>query len=53
MVDRKGILAPGEEWMNPAQKEIAEKNNKEQLHGDLKAAMKGRDIFAVYLHRIL
>ena len=45
MVDRKGILAPGEEWMNPAQKEIAEKTNKEQLHGDLKAAMKGRDIF--------
>ena len=45
MVDRKGILAPGEEWMNPAQMEIAEKTNKEQLHGDLKAAMKGRDIF--------
>ena len=45
MVDRKGILAPGKEWMNPAQKEIAEKTNKEQLHGDLKAAMKGRDIF--------
>ena len=45
MVDRKGIQAPGEEWMNPAQKEIAEKTNKEQLHGDLKAAMKGRDIF--------
>mgnify|MGYP002619269403 CR=1 FL=1 len=45
MVDRKGILAPGEEWMNSAQKEIAEKTNKEQLHGDLKAAMKGRDIF--------
>lgn len=45
MVDRKGILAPGEEWMNPEQKEIAEKTNKEQLHGDLKAAMKGRDIF--------
>ncbi len=45
MVDRKGILAPGEEWMNPVQKEIAEKTNKEQLHGNLKAAMKGRDIF--------
>ena len=45
LVDRNGILAPGEEWMNPAQKEIAEKTNKEQLHGDLKAAMKGRDIF--------
>lgn len=45
MVDRKGILAPGEEWMNPVQKEIAEKTNKEQIHGDLKTAMKGRDIF--------
>lgn len=45
MVDRKGILAPGEEWMNPAQEEIAEKTNKEQIHGDLKTAMKGRDIF--------
>ena len=45
MVERKGILAPGEEWMNPAQKEIAEKTNKEQIHGDLKTAMKGRDIF--------
>ena len=45
LVDRNGILAPGEEWMNPAQKEMAEKTNKEQLHGDLKAAMKGRDIF--------
>ena len=45
MVDRKGILAPGEEWMNPAQQEIAEKTNKERLHGDLKDAMKGRDIF--------
>lgn len=45
LVDRQGILAPGEEWMNPAQKEMAEKTNKEQLHGDLATAMKGRDIF--------
>ena len=43
LVDR--ILAPGEEWMNPAQKEMAEITNKERLHGDLKTAMKGRDIF--------
>ena len=28
-----------------SQKEIAEKTNKEQIHGDLKTAMKGRDIF--------
>lgn len=45
LVDRKGILAVGEEWMNPAQKEMAEKTNKEQIHGDLKTAMKGRDVF--------
>ena len=52
LVDRNGILAPGEEWMNPAQKEMAEITNKERLHGDLKTAMKGRDILSVYLHRI-
>ncbi len=45
LVDKKGILAVGEEWMNPAQKEMAEKTNKEQLHGDLKAAMAGKDVF--------
>ena len=45
LVDRNGILAPAEEWMNPAQKEMAEITNKERLHGDLKTAMKGRDIF--------
>ena len=49
MVDRKGILAPGEDKQRMSEKnileEIAEKTNKEQLHGDLKAAMKGRDIF--------
>lgn len=45
LVDKSGILAPGEEWMNPAQKEMAHKTNQEQLHGDLKDAMKGRDIF--------
>ena len=45
LVDRNGILAPGEEWMNPAQKEMEEITNKERLHGDLKTAMKGRDIF--------
>ena len=31
--------------MNPAQKEMAEKTNKEQLHGTLAEAMKGRDVF--------
>lgn len=45
LVDKNGILAVGEEWMNPAQKEMAEKTNKEQIHGDLKDAMKGKDVF--------
>lgn len=45
LVDRNGILAVGEEWMNPAQKEMAEKTNNEQIHGDLKTAMQGRDVF--------
>lgn len=45
LVDKNGILVVGEEWMNPAQKEMAEKTNKEQLHGDLKDAMKGKDVF--------
>lgn len=45
MVDRLGILAKGEEWMNPAQTEMAERTNEEQLHGNLADAMKGRDVF--------
>ena len=45
LVDRQGALAVGEEWMNPAQKEMAEKTNKEQIHGLLNEVMKGKDIF--------
>ena len=45
LVDRQGALAVGEEWMNPAQKEMAEKTNKEQIHGLLSEVMKGKDIF--------
>ena len=45
LVDRQGALAVGEEWMNPAQKEMAEKTNKEQIHGPLSEVMKGKDIF--------
>ncbi len=45
LVDRKGALAPGEDWMNPAQKEMSECTNKEQIHGPLSEVIKGRDIF--------
>ena len=45
LVDRQGALAIGEEWMNPAQQEMAQKTNKEQIHGSLSDVMKGKDIF--------
>ena len=45
MVDRMGILARGEAWMNPAQAEMTEATNKAGLHGDLTAAMRGADVF--------
>ena len=45
LVDRKGALAVGEDWMNPAQAEMAQRTNAEQIHGDLATVMKGRDVF--------
>ena len=42
---RRGILAPGEEWMNPAQSAIAELTNRDKLHGSLADAMRGADVF--------
>lgn len=45
LVDLKGALAIGEEWMNDAQAKMAEITNKEQKRGDLKEIMKGRDVF--------
>ncbi len=45
MCDKNGILAVGEEWMNPAQKEMAEITNKNDLKGALKDALVGADIF--------
>jgi malate dehydrogenase (oxaloacetate-decarboxylating) len=45
LVDIKGALAKGEEWMNEAQAQMAEITNPENKHGDLKEIMKGRDVF--------
>ncbi len=45
MCDKNGILAVGEDWMNPAQKEMAEITNKNNLRGTLKDALVGADIF--------
>lgn len=45
LVDQKGALCPGEDWMNSAQAEMAEKTNKEKQTGPLTEIMKGKDVF--------
>ena len=45
LVDQKGALCPGEEWMNDAQKEMAEKTNKNRQTGPLSEIIKGKDVF--------
>ena len=45
MSDKKGLLAPGEDWMNPAQAEMAERTNPRRLHGTLADAIKDADVF--------
>ena len=45
LVDRAGALCPGEEWMNPAQAQMAEVTNKNKQRGPLTEIIKGKDIF--------
>lgn len=45
MVDRLGALCEGEQWMNPAQAEMAKITNREKIRGDLATVMKGKDVF--------
>ena len=45
LVDRQGALCPGEEWMNSAQKAMAEVTNKNHQRGPLKEIIKDKDIF--------
>ena len=45
LCDRQGALCPGEDWMNPAQKEMAEITNKEKQRGALEEIIKGKDVF--------
>ena len=45
LVDQKGALCPGEEWMNDAQKEMADKTNKNRQTGPLSEIIKGKDVF--------
>lgn len=45
MVDKQGALCVGEEWMNPAQAEIAEITNKHGEHGPLTDIIRGKHVF--------
>ena len=45
LVDQKGALCPGEDWMNPAQKDMAEITNKEKQAGILTEIIKYKDVF--------
>ena len=45
LVDRQGALCPGEEWMNPAQAQMAEITNKNKQRGNLQEIIKDKDIF--------
>ncbi|MBO4283166.1 MAG: NADP-dependent malic enzyme [Clostridia bacterium] len=44
LVDRAGIVAQGEGWLNPAQAEMAKTTNPCGLHGSLADAAKGADV---------
>jgi len=45
LVDKNGALCPGEDWMNPAQAEMAEITNKNKERGNLEQIIKGKDVF--------
>ena len=53
LVDRQGALCPGEEWMNPAQKEMAEITNKGKQRGPLAEIIKGQNVVKLNDFRIL
>ena len=44
MCDRQGIICEGNDWLNPAQKEIAKITNKAHKQGVLADAMRGADV---------
>ncbi len=45
LVDKDGALCPGQEWMNEAQKAMAEVTNKHKQTGPLKEIIKDKDVF--------
>ena len=45
LVDQKGALCQGEDWINPAQKEMEEITNKDKQTGPLTEIIKDKDVF--------
>lgn len=45
MCDRAGLVAKGEAWLTPAQAEIAERTNPENIRGALSDGVRGADVF--------
>lgn len=45
LVDLKGVVCEGEEWMNPAQAEMATVTNRGHIRGTLTEAVRGADVF--------
>ena len=45
LVDRNGAVCEGEEWMNPAQAQMAEITNRGHQRGPLADVIKGKDVF--------
>lgn len=45
LVDRQGVLCPGEPWMNSAQTEMANITNPQKIRGSLNNAIKQADVF--------
>ena len=45
MCDKNGIICEGEDWLNPAQAEMAKKTNRSKMKGKLADAMRGADVF--------
>ncbi len=45
LVDRLGALSVEEDWLNPAQREMAQITNKENQRGPLSEVIRGKDVF--------
>ena len=45
LVDRQGAVSVDEDWLNPAQRQMAEVTNKHNERGPLSEIIKGKDVF--------